>query len=280
MNIFQGKCNALHEQMDQYAKADVAIAFSGGIDSSLLLKVATEHSKAYGTKVYAITADTELHPTGDVEIAQSVANEMGAIHQVLAVNELEEADIRYNPVDRCYRCKHYLFEQIIDLARKKGVCTVMDGTNFDDLLVYRPGLKALDELGIASPLKDCGFTKEEVRELAIQYDISVAKRPSAPCLATRFPYGDELSVERMERVDTGEHELKKLGLYNVRIRVHGDICRIEVDDKYITKLVEHRDDIVDCLKKIGYTYITLDLEGFRSGSMDIHVNHKKDNGKE
>ena len=149
-----------------------------------------------------------------------------------------------------------------------GASVVLEGTNADDLSEYRPGLKAIRELGIKSPLMEAGLTKEEVRRLAGEYGISVARRPSSPCLATRFPYWEELTYEKLRQVEKGENYLKTLGLYNVRLRVHGRIVRIEADAEQMGRLVERREEIVGFLKELGYGYITLDLEGFRSGSMD------------
>lgn len=145
---------------------------------------------------------------------------------------------------------------------------IMDGTNEDDLHVYRPGLRALKELGIISPLAEEKVTKAEVRELAEEYGLSVASKPAMPCLATRFPYGTDLTYEKLEKVEKGEAFIRKLGLYNLRLRVHGGIARVEVDEQEIAKILQHREEIVRYLRQLGYSYITLDLEGFRSGSMD------------
>ena len=273
--LFEEKYQKLQEIIEEDTKNDIVIAFSGGVDSSVLLKTAVAHAKKHGTKVYAITANTELHPMNDLAVAKKVAKEMGADHKVLQMNELADADITENPVDRCYRCKKFLFTGIQNMAKELGAAIIYDGTNTDDLKVYRPGLKALEELGVKSPLRLAEFSKEDVRKLAAKEQISVASRPSAPCLATRFPYGTTLTIEDMERVDKGEIFLKKYDLYNVRIRVQGDTARIEVDTKYFDKIMENREEIVDYLKGLGYSYIALDLEGFRSGSMDIHVQKNK-----
>ena len=273
--LFEEKYQKLQEIIEEDTKNDIVIAFSGGVDSSVLLKTAVAHAKKHGTKVYAITANTELHPMNDLAVAKKVAKEMGADHKVLQINELADADIIENPVDRCYRCKKFLFTGIQNMAKELGAAIIYDGTNTDDLKVYRPGLKALEELGVKSPLRLAEFSKEDVRKLAAKEQISVASRPSAPCLATRFPYDTTLTIEDMERVDKGENFLKKYDLYNVRIRVQGDTARIEVDTKYFDKIMENREEIVDYLKGLGYSYIALDLEGFRSGSMDIHVQKNK-----
>lgn len=262
------KYGRLYELMEEYTRDNVAVAFSGGVDSSLLLKLAVVCARERKSRVIAVTAATELHPSRDEAIAGKVALETGAEHRVLRVQELEQAGVAGNPVDRCYRCKRYLFERIRQEAEAMGASVVLEGTNADDLSEYRPGLKAIRELGIKSPLMEAGLTKEEVRRLAGEYGISVARRPSSPCLATRFPYGEELTYEKLRQVEKGENYLKTLGLYNVRLRVHGRIVRIEADAEQMGRLVERREEIVGFLKELGYGYITLDLEGFRSGSMD------------
>lgn len=274
MGQYEEKCEKLLQLLDKLTKENTAVAFSGGVDSSLLLKLLCLKAKSRGTLVYAIAAHTELHPSGDLEIAKRVAEESGAAFTVLKLQELKEADIVNNPIDRCYRCKRLLFKEIKRKAEELGAKVLIEGTNLDDTKVYRPGLKAIEELGIKSPLKDAGFTKEEVRKLAEAYDISVADRPSTPCLATRFPYGAVLSLEKMKKVEQGEAFLRELGLYNVRLRVHGETARIEVDEKDMPKLLESRKEVVEFLKGLGYWYITLDMEGFRSGSMDIGIDNK------
>lgn len=265
---YKGKCKVLHQLMEGYASENVAVAFSGGADSSLLLKLAVMHAGKTGKRVIAVTASTELHPAKDEAAAKQAASEAGAEHRILTVSELQFGGIKRNPADRCYHCKKYLFGAIRDEAAKAGASVVLEGTNADDLKEYRPGLRAVEELGIRSPLKEAGFTKKEVRKLAQEYGISAANRPSAPCLATRFPYGEELTMEKLRRVERGEECLKGLGLYNVRLRVHGNVARIEADAGDMGKLLEAGNQVVRKLKELGYTYITLDLEGFRSGSMD------------
>lgn len=274
MGQYEEKCEKLFRILDKLTRENTAVAFSGGVDSSLLLKLLCIKAKSRGTLVYAIAAHTELHPSGDLEIAKRVAEESGAAFTVLKLQELKEADIVNNPIDRCYRCKKLLFKEIKRKAEELGAKILIEGTNLDDTKVYRPGLKAIEELGIKSPLKDAGFTKKEIRKLAATYDISVADRPSTPCLATRFPYGAVLSLEKMKKVEQGEAFLRELGLYNVRLRVHGETARIEVDEKDMPKLLESRKEVVEFLKGLGYWYITLDMEGFRSGSMDIGIDNK------
>lgn len=271
MQDYQIKVRKLKEKMAFYAKGDVVVAFSGGADSGLILKMACEAAEKTGHKVYGIFLHTMLHPSGEAESAGKIADEVGAEFKVLNIDELRGADIEYNPQDRCYRCKKYLFRSILREAKKLQAGTVMEGTNQDDLKAYRPGIRAVRELGITSPLAEAELTKEEVRRLAAEYGLSVSNKPAAPCLATRFPYGTRLSGDAMHRVEQGEKILKKYGFYNVRLRVHGEIVRIEVDSRDIQMLVEHREEIMISLKELGYTYVTLDLEGFRSGSMDVNI---------
>ncbi len=265
------KCERLVTDIDRLTDNDLVIAFSGGIDSSLLLRLATLKAKEKGTKVFAVTIHTQLHPMNDLEIAKRVAEEMGAIHKVIHVDELNEADIENNPVDRCYRCKKHLFTSLLELVKEYGASYLIDGTNFDDLNQYRPGIKALKELGVESPLAKNEFTKSEIRTYAAEFNISVAQRPSAPCLATRFPYNTKISYEIMRNIEVAEEYIRDLGFYNVRVRVHNDIARLEVDKKDFIKFMEINEQVIDKMKELGFVYITLDLEGFRSGSMDIGV---------
>lgn len=279
MSAYTEHLRILKESMGEFAKEDVMIAFSGGVDSSLLLKLACVEALKTGKKVYAVMLHTMLHPAGEIESARIIAGEAGARFLVLEVDELQEAGIEKNPVDRCYRCKKYLFQKLKEKAKELQTAVILEGTNEDDLHVYRPGIKAVRELGIRSPLAEAGFTKDQVRALAAEYQMPVSAKPSTPCLATRFPYGTDLSYETMRRVEQGEEYLKSLGFYNVRLRVHGEIARIETDLADLHKLLERREGITNTLKALGYRYITMDLEGFRSGSMD-DVIPKKDKTEE
>ena len=289
--LFTEKRDALRKKLEQLASGHIALAFSGGVDSSLLLFMCCEAAKKTGKKVHAVTIHTRLHPVKDLETAARVAAEAGARvttaagpaavaeagaasvveHHVLCLDELEEAGIRFNPVDRCYLCKKCLFQKLIGKAEALGARTVLDGTNADDLKVYRPGIRALHELGVISPLAELGITKAEVRQLAAEYGLSVSGRPSTPCMATRFPYGTELDYDRIRLVDEGETWLRDQGFYNVRLRVHGRIARIEVDPESMPALVAMREKVLQKMAGCGFDYVTLDLAGFRSGSMDLHL---------
>lgn len=272
MGEYLEKRKHLIRKMAQYAGQDVMVAFSGGVDSSLLLKLAYEAAQRTGKDVYAVTMQTRLHPAGEIEEAKRVCEEIGAVHIVIAVDELEEAGIMNNPVERCYLCKKHLFLKMKERASDLGINVILEGTNEDDLHVYRPGIKALKELQIISPLAEAGLTKAEVRKMACEYGISVSSKPATPCLATRFPYGTELTYEKMARVEKGEDFLKEIGLHNVRVRVHDKLARIEIDESTFGEFLTHKKEITDYLKSLGFIYITLDLEGFRSGSMDVGIN--------
>lgn len=276
MSTYEEKCIYLQKLMEKYTQENVVVAFSGGVDSSLLLKIVCTNAVKNGTKVFAVTMHTTLHTMNEIESSKETAREVGAEHLIISVDELKEAGIENNPIERCYLCKKYLFQKMLDKAESLGIKTVLDGTNEDDLHMFRPGLKALKELEIKSPLAEGDFTKDDVRRLAEEYGLSVSKKPSTPCLATRFPYGSRLSYEEMLKVEKGEDFLKNLGLYNVRLRVHNDIARIEVDKEDIVKIVVYKEAIISYLKELGYRYITLDLEGFRSGSMDYFLENERE----
>lgn len=253
----------------------ICIAFSGGADSSLLLKAAClakeaqKETRKKSLPILAVIAETRLHPHEDILQAQELANSMGAKCIILKIDELNDPQIRNNPVNRCYLCKKKLFSSIKETAISHGCLHVFDGTNQNDTAEYRPGLMALKELKIHSPLKELGITKEQVREISRSLGLSTSDKPSAPCLATRLPYGAELDYQLLDRLHSGESFLRKLGFYNVRLRYHAPLLRIEVDAASLEQILCQRERILRLMKDLGFTYITLDLEGFRSGSMDI-----------
>lgn len=261
----------LQARMRELVSEDICLAFSGGVDSSLLLKAAADAAAETGKKVYAVTFDSRLHPSCDLRIARQVAGELGGIHQVMEVDELEQEEIRMNPVNRCYLCKRHLFMTLKKLAGEKGVRRILDGTNEDDMHVYRPGIRALKELGIISPLAELHITKEAVKGMASEYGISVASRPSTPCMATRLPYNTRIDYDVLDRIAQGEAYLRDVLPGNVRLRLHGGIARLEVDNEAFARLLDRRADVVRQLKGLGFTYVALDLEGFRSGSMDVGI---------
>lgn len=266
---YENRKTALWERMGRYATKDVTVAFSGGADSSLVLKLACEAAKGTGRRVMAVTMQTRLHPAREIQEAAQIAAAMGAEHRTLEVNELAEAGILDNPVDRCYLCKRLLFAKLREFSGSEGICCILEGTNGDDLHTYRPGIRALREMNIVSPLAEAGFTKAQVRRLAAECGLAAADKPASPCMATRFPYGTRLSYEAMDQAAAGEKCLRDLGFYHVRLRVHGDVARLEVDVEAFPAVLDEREAITARMKELGYRYVTLDLEGFRSGSMDM-----------
>lgn len=266
------KRELLETRVGELVREDVCLAFSGGVDSSLLLKITSRAAARTKKKVYAVTFDSRLHPACDLEIAKGVAGELGGVHEIITVDELEQEDIRHNPVNRCYLCKRHLFTKLKEFAASRGIVRILDGTNEDDMHMYRPGIQALKELEVISPLAELHITKAEVKEMAAFYGISVASRPSTPCMATRLPYNTEIDYETLAKIGEGEAGLRTLVPGNIRLRLHGDVVRLETDKAAFQRVMEWQEEITDILKRLGFAYITLDLEGFRSGSMDVGLN--------
>lgn len=266
---WEQKKEKLLARMRELAETDVCLAFSGGADSSLLLYLAREAAKEKGTCVYALTFDTALHPRGDMEAARETARKAGVYHRMIPVDELAELpELRRNPPDRCYLCKKLLFQKALQQAKELGAGAVLEGTNADDGKQYRPGIRAIRELGILSPLAEAGMSKSEVRRFAGELGIPTAERPSSPCMATRLPYGAQLEEAVLRRLDRAENALREMGFRQVRARLHGEILRLEVEPREIPRAAEKAEKILRILRPLGFRCITLDLEGFRSGSMD------------
>lgn len=266
-----GKLEQLKDYISSLIEDGVCVAFSGGVDSSLILKIACDEAKRKGCSVYAVTFDTRLHPTSDMKMAKEIAEEMGAIYKVIQIDEFSDPEIYYNPYDRCYRCKKLLFNSLRSFAEANSLNYIVDGTNYDDLSEYRPGIRALSELNIKSPLAELSIEKKEVRKMAGDLNIKSSNRPSAPCLATRLPYGAKLDWEVLKKIELGEEHLKSMGFEIIRLRLHGEVLRIETDKKFLMQILERRDEIIKYLKSLGFVYITMDMEGFRSGSMDLNL---------
>ncbi|MBC7088350.1 MAG: ATP-dependent sacrificial sulfur transferase LarE [Tissierellales bacterium] len=266
------KIEMLFDRIEELMEDGICIAFSGGVDSTLLLKIASYINRDNKCKLYAVTFHTKLHPMNDINISTDLANEMNVSHEIIEIDEFQNEEILNNTIDRCYNCKKFMFQKLVDFAKANDVKNIIDGTNFDDLSTYRPGLKALKELDIKSPLAELGIDKNTVRKWANDLDIKVANRPSAPCLATRIPYNTKIDLNLLNRIDICENEIKKMGFDVVRLRVHDEIARIEVKKDDMYRLLENSDRIIDLLKSNGFTYITIDIEGFRSGSMDVNIN--------
>ena len=246
----------------------VIVAYSGGVDSTLLLKTAKE---SLGKEhVLAVTALSPLFPDRELVGAKKMAQEMGVKHILIESNELEIEGFSKNPSNRCYFCKKELFEEIQNLARKEAVSFVVEGSTLDDEKDHRPGRKAIQELGIRSPLQEARFTKTDVRELSRALGLPTWEKPSFACLASRFPYGEEITPEGLRMVDEAEDFLFSLGFKQVRVRHYQSLARIEVYPEEMSRLMNGslRAKVVNRLKEIGYRYVTLDLQGFRSGSMN------------
>lgn len=261
----QDKIGALEAYISGRAADGICLAFSGGTDSALLLYLLSRLE----SPVLAVTFSTPLQPAQEIELAKALAAEYGIEHLTAHIDVMQDNSLINNPCDRCYRCKKYLFSRLGAIAREHGLKHVFDGTNADDLNVYRPGLKALKELGVHSPLAQTGMTKPDVRRAAGYFNIRVAKRPSAPCMATRFPYNTKLDLNIMRNLEKGEELIKSFGIETVRIRYYNGLARIEVLPDDFQKVLNNRPEIISGLKNLGLQYITLDIEGFRSGSMDI-----------
>ncbi len=259
MSEVSEKYSALLKYFQKLGRA--AVAFSGGVDSSLLLFAAHE---ALGEDAFAVTARSVLMPSGEGREAEAFCREHGIVQLFVDHNDL--ALIRFNPADRCYICKRALLGKIVGTAKMNGAAAVAEGTNLDDLGDYRPGMKAVAELGVMSPLKDCGFTKSDIRELSRRLGMPTAGKPSMACLASRFAYGEELTPERLQAVDRAETYLREKGFDIVRVRVSGAAARIEVPADRLEALLALREEIVPRLKETGFVYISLDLQGFRTGS--------------
>ena len=245
----------------------MAVAFSSGVDSTFLLFTAKE---ALGDKVMAVTASSCSFPVRELEETKSYCRELGVRHEIVESEELKIEGFSHNPKNRCYLCKRELFEKIIRLAYKEGFKEVAEGSNLDDNGDYRPGLKAIAELNVKSPLRHIGFTKEEIRILSKYLDLPTWDKPSYACLASRFPYGEEITEEKLSMVDKGEQYLLDLGFKQVRVRIHGDVARIEVTADDFARFMEEklRTDIYSRFKEIGFSYTALDLKGYRTGSMN------------
>lgn len=244
------------------------IAFSGGVDSTLLLRVAIDTLGP--DKVLALTATSPTYPQFEFEEAKRLALEFGATQVVVDSNELEIPGFAQNDRRRCYHCKHELFSICRDESKRRGYASIMDGSNLDDLSDFRPGRDAAGELGVRSPLLESELTKNDIRVLSRELGLSTSEKQPFACLSSRFPYGTEITAERLEQVDRCETFLRNRGFKNYRVRYHGAIARIEVSQEEISTLLDPqlRQDVVAACKNAGFTYVALDLQGYRTGSMN------------
>jgi uncharacterized protein len=244
------------------------VAFSGGVDSSFLLHRANSLKKL---DFIGVTIRTPYNPASEIEEATEFARTYGINHRVLDLDFPES--VRNNPLDRCYICKKTLFTELAAFAADKGYKHVVEGTNADDTGTYRPGLRALKELNIKSPLLEAGLTKKEIRELLHKEGLAIWDKPAMACLLTRIPYNTKVSEGALRMIEKAENFLFEKGYPGTRVRIHGDLARIECIPGYFEKIIQNpeKDDIIDNLKKIGFRYVSLDLEGYRSGSSDPQI---------
>lgn len=243
----------------------VAIAYSGGADSTFLLKIAHD---VLGKDVLALTASSATYPHRELKNAKQFTRSRGIKHVIIYPEEIEIDEFSKNPIDRCYYCKKELCSKIQQLASEKKINHILDGSNAEDETDYRPGAKALEEFDVVSPLKDVGLTKREIKELSREMNLDTWDKPAFACLASRFPYGTKITKSRLKMIEKAEEIIHELGVKQFRVRFHDEIARIEVlkDDFHI--VLDHSDNIVKKFKQLGFKHITLDIQGYRMGSLN------------
>jgi uncharacterized protein len=259
------KLRRLKEIVESYGT--LLVAFSGGCDSTLLLKIAHD---VLGDGAVAVTARSETYPSREYAEAVRIARQIGVKHLTIDTEELSVEGFAGNPPDRCYFCKKELFEKLMEVAKENGIRHVADGANLDDASDHRPGMRAAAELGIVSPLREARLTKDDIRDISRTLGLDTHDKPSFACLASRFPYGEEITPEKLKMVAAAETFLKQLGFPQVRVRHHGATARIEVPEEDIRRFGDDslRESVASKLREIGYVYVSLDLIGYRTGSLN------------
>jgi len=263
------KCyHNLKEYLASFESA--VVSYSGGVDSTLLLYVA---STVPNLRLVAYTVKSEIIPDEEIELAVSIGKKYNINHHVLNENILAVNEVSENSALRCYYCKKIILGRVISAAAEHDIKTVFEGSHFEDTMDYRPGLKAIEELKVLSPLKETGFNKAKIYELSAYFDLPTSNRESYACLATRIPYSTRITVDLLKKTEEAEKILSALGFKKVRARIHGEILRIEVDPAMIHDMTEPnvREKIYETMSKLGFSYITLDLKGYRTGSMNINI---------
>ncbi len=245
----------------------VAVAFSGGVDSAFLLAAAKE---ALGDRALAVIGRSPTYPKRELDDAVRLAGQLGVRCKVVETHELDNPGFQANPHDRCAMCKGELISTVRAVADQEGLEHVLEGSNADDVGDYRPGMEASAKLGARMPLKELGFTKKEIRALSKEMGLPTWNKPAAACLSSRIPYGDEINVPKLNRIEQAENAIRNMGIAQLRVRDHGQVARIEVDKDDISRLLEPdlRARLVAALKQVGYQYVCLDLEGYRTGAMN------------